>query len=324
MTKALSIAELAALAAAQEDQTETQTTTFDNDPPEAGVTVGRFIEYIEIGKHDGGQYQGKPKPPADYVRLTFELLHPKKNIKEYEVEGEKRERADRVSIRVAKKLSDKAKFKKLFNAMTYGRDIKHMAQMLGEPFIITIYHNVVEKEGVKKTYVNLDNDGVYGIKAPFVEDPLEGTRKDVPVRKEISPLRLFLWNNPTTETWDSLFIDGTREVKKDGGEVEHVSKNWLQESILDALNYKGSALEALIGGVADLPTDEVTDPEETVEEEEEIVEEAPAPAPKAAPAKAAAKPAAKPAGKPPVAAATKAAPKKESAADDALAALGLV
>lgn len=324
MTKALSIAELAAMAAAQEDQTETQTTTFDNDPPEAGVTVGRFIEYIEIGKHDGGQYQGKPKPPADYVRLTFELLHPKKNIKEYEVEGEKRERADRVSIRIAKKLSDKAKFKKLFNAMTYGRDIKHMAQMLGEPFIITIYHNVVEKEGVKKTYVNLDNDGVYGIKAPFVEDPLEGTRKDVPVRKEISPLRLFLWNNPTTETWDSLFIDGTREVKKDGGEVEHVSKNWLQESILDALNYKGSALEALIGGVADLPTDEVTDPEETVEEEEEIVEEAPAPAPKAAPAKAAAKPAAKPAGKPPVAAATKAAPKKESAADDALAALGLV
>lgn len=336
MTKALSIAELAAMAAAQEDQTETQTTTFDNDPPEAGVTVGRFIEYIEIGKHDGGQYQGKPKPPADYVRLTFELLHPKKNIKEYEVEAEKRERADRVSIRIAKKLSDKAKFKKLFNAMTYGRDIKHMAQMLGEPFIITIYHNVVEKEGVKKTYVNLDNDGVYGIKAPFVEDPLEGTRKDVPVRKEISPLRLFLWNNPTTETWDSLFIDGTREVKKDGGEVEHVSKNWLQESILDALNYTGSALEALLGGVAELPTDE-EQPEEEQEETDtseadaaaelarlRAAEQAHKDAAAKAKAKPAAKAAAKTAGKPPAAAASKAAPKKEAAADDALAALGLV
>jgi hypothetical protein len=326
MTKALSIAELAAMAAAQEDQTETQTTTFDNDPPEAGVTVGRFIEYIEIGKHDGGQYQGKPKPPADYVRLTFELLHPKKNIKEYEVEGEKRERADRVSIRISKKLSEKAKFKKLFNALTYGRDIKHMAQMLGEAFIITIYHNVVEKEGVKKTYVNLDNDGVYGIKAPFVEDPLEGTRKDVPVREAISPLRLFLWNNPTQETWDSLFIDGTRTVKKDGGGEEEVSKNWLQESILDALNYKGSALEALLGGVADLPTEETGEEPEEEQEEETVAEEKPVekPAPKAAAAKPAAKAAAKPAGKPPAAAASKAAPKKEAAADDALDALGLV
>lgn len=312
MTKALSIAELAAMAAETEDQTEVVTTSFDNDPPPAGVTVGRFIEYIELGKHDGGQYQGKPKPDAEYVRISFELLHPNKNIHEYEHEGEKKVRADRVSIRIAKKLSDKAKFKKLFNAMTYGRDsIKHMAQMLGEAFIITIYHNIVEKEGVKKTYVNIDNDGVYGVKAPFVEDPLEGTKKDVPVREPISPLRLFLFQNPTKETWDSLFIDGTREVKKDGGEVEHVSKNWLQESILSAKNFKGSALEALIGDVADLPT------EETVEETQ------PDPVEKVVAKKATAA-AAKPAEKPAAAKATKPAAKPEASANDALAALGLV
>lgn len=319
MTKALSIAELAAMAAETEDQTEVVTTSFDNDPPPAGVTVGRFIEYIELGKHDGGQYQGKPKPDAEYVRISFELLHPNKNIHEYEHEGEKKVRADRVSIRIAKKLSDKAKFKKLFNAMTYGRDsIKHMAQMLGEAFIITIYHNIVEKEGVKKTYVNIDNDGVYGVKAPFVEDPLEGTRKDVPVREPISPLRLFLWQNPTKETWDSLYIDGTREVKKDGGEVEHVSKNWLQESILDAKNYKGSALEALIGDVDDLPTEE-DDLIETGSAEPEKVAEAVKAATKQ-PAKAAAKAAEKPA----AAKATKPAAKPDASANDALAALGLV
>jgi hypothetical protein len=313
MTKALSIAELAAMAAEAEDQTEVQVTTFDNDPPEAGVTVGRFIEYIELGKHDGGEFKGKKKPDADYLRLTFELLHPKKNIKEYEHEGEQRVRADRVSIRISKKLSDKAKFKKLFGAMTYGRDsIKHMAQMLGEAFIINIYHNVVEKEGTKKTYVNLDNDGVYGISAPFVTDPLEGTKTAVPVREAISPLRLFLFNNPTKETWDSLFIDGTRTVKKDGGAEEEVSKNWLQESILSAKNYVGSPLEALLGGVADLPTDE--QPEETVEE---VVVEKPVekPAPKAA---------AKTVEKPKAAAAPKAAAKAAAPADDALAALGLV
>jgi hypothetical protein len=326
MTKALSIAELAAMAAESEDQTEVQVTTFDNDPPEAGVTVGRFIEYIELGKHDGGEFKGKKKPDADYLRLTFELLHPKKNIKEYEHEGEQRVRADRVSIRISKKLSDKAKFKKLFGAMTYGRDsIKHMAQMLGEAFIINIYHNVVEKEGTKKTYVNLDNDGVYGISAPFVTDPLEGTKTAVPVRDPISPLRLFLFNNPTKETWDSLYIDGTRTVKKDGGVEEEVSKNWLQESILSAKNYKGSALEALIGGVADLPTDE--EPEEISGEEMDAIETAAVagkPLTKEAPAKAAPKAAAKPAEKPKAAVAPKATPKAEGSANDALAALGLV
>jgi hypothetical protein len=314
MTKALSIAELAAMAAEAEDQTVEQTTTFDNEPPAAGVTVGRFIEYIELGKHKQADYMGKPKPPADGVRLTFELLNPKKNLHEYEVEGEKRIRADRVSIRISKKMSDKAKFKKLFNAMTYGRDsIKHMAQMLGEAFIINIYHNVVEKEGKKVTYVNLDNDGQYGIGAPFVTDPLEGTKTEVPVREAISPLRLFLFNNPTKETWDSLFIDGTREVKKDGGAVEHVSKNWLQELILSAVNYSGSALEALLGGVADLPTNE-----------EEVEEKTIAPDPKTTVTKDDPKKAAAAKEEKPKAAATKATPKKDSAANDALAALGLV
>jgi hypothetical protein len=307
MTKALSIAELAALAAENEDQTVVQTTTFDNEPPPAGVTIGRFIEYIELGKQKQADYNGKPKPDADTVRLTFELLHPKKNIHEYEVEGEKRIRADRVSIKVSKKLSDKAKFKKLFNALTYGRDIKHMAQMLGEAFIITVYHNVVEKDGKKNTFVNLDDDGVYGIKAPFVIDPLEETRKDVAVGEAISPLRLFLFNNPTQETWDSLYIDGTRERKLDGGATEQVSKNWLQEVILGASNYAGSALEQLIGGVADLPTSE----EEVEQPEEKPV----ATKPKAA---------AKPADKPAAAKATKPAAAKAAPADDALAALGLM
>jgi hypothetical protein len=312
MTKALSIAELAAMAAEQEDQTVEQTTTFDNDPPAAGVTVGRFIEYIEIGKHKQADYMGKPKPPADGVRLTFELLHPKKNIHEYEHEGEKRIRGEYVSIRVSKKMSDKAKFKKLFGAMTYGRDnIKHMAQMLGEAFIINIYHNVVTKEGTTKTYVNLDKDGVYGISAPFVTDPLEGTKTEVPVREAIRPLRLFLFNNPTKETWDTLFIEGTREVKLDGGGVEQVSKNWLQELIMSAVNYTGSALEALLGGVAELPVteDEAEKPADPVEK---VV------------AKAAAAKAEKPASEKPKAAAAKPAAKAKAPADDALAALGLV
>lgn len=318
MTKALSIAELAAMAAATEDQTVVETSTFTNEPIPAGRTIGRFIEYVELGKHAQPDYAGKKKPDAEKVRLTFELLHPKKNIHEYEVEGEKRIRADRVSIQIAKKLSDKAKFKKLFNAMTYGRDeIKHLAQCLGEAFIITVYHNVVKVDGKDVTYVNLDNDGVYGISAPFVVDPLEDTKTLVPVQEPISPLRLFLWSQPTQETWDSLFIDGTRERKLDGGATEQVSKNWLQELILSAKNYEGSPLSALLGGVDDLPTDEPATDDEIVDEP---VAEIPVEKPVAAKPKAAAKPVEKPA----AAAKPKAAAPKEGAANDALAALGLV
>lgn len=319
MTKPLSIAELAAMAAASEDQTVVETTTFNNEPPPAGKTIGRFIEYIELGKHKQKAFKGKAKPDADCVRLTFELLHPKKNLHEYEHEGEQRVRADRVSIRITKKMSDKAKFKKLFSAMTYGRDsIKHMAQMLGEAFIITIYHNIVTVEGNTNTYVNLDNDGVYGISAPFIFDPLEETKTDVPVREPISPLRLFLFNQPTKETWDSLFIDGTREVKKDGGAVEHVSKNWLQELILSATNYEGSAVAALVGGVADLPTREAHD---------HIDEHGEGSPPADTAAKVITKATAKPAAtkeKPAAAAAVKPKAKPEGAANDALSALGLI
>lgn len=315
MTKALSIAELAEMAEQTEDQSEVQVLEFNNDPPPAGKTVGRFIEYLELGTHAQKDYKGKPKPPASMVRLTFELLHPTKNIKEYEDAGEKKITGQYVSLVMAKKLNDKAKFYKLFLKMTYGRPIKHFARMLGEAFIIDIYHNIVEKDGKKQTYVNIDNNGEYGVAAPYVVDPISEERKDVPVRDNIRPLRLFLWDNPTKECWDSLFIDGTREQKNASGETEQVSKNWLQEKILSAVNYTGSALNALLGGVDDLPTDE--DKPEPKKEEKPAVKPA---------AKPATKPVAQPAEKATVKPKVKAPEKKKPAAggaEDALAALGL-
>lgn len=251
------------------------------------------------------------------VRITFELLHPTKNITEYEHEGTKKKRGQLVSIQIAKKLADKAKFWKLFHAMRYGRDdVKHMAQMLGEAFIITIYHNIVKGEGgaKDKTYVNLDDNGAYGISAPFIEDPISNERSDVPVQANIQPLKMFLFDNPNKECWDSLFIDGTREVKDDKGNVTQKSKNWLQAKILSATNIKGSALEQMLGGLDNLPTgDSVGEPEgEAVEEGEAI--ELPA-------EKVAAKPDKKPAATKPKA--NGAAKPAGGGADAALAALGL-
>src|SRR5690606_11965873 len=117
---------------------------------------------------------------------------------------------------------------KLFNKLQYGRaDKKHIAQMLGEAFILEVFHN--KSEDGKKTYVNLDKDGEYGIQAPFIIDPLTEERKDITVPAHIRPLRIFLWDFPNKETWDSLFIDGTRTMKVDGKDVE-VSRNYVQET----------------------------------------------------------------------------------------------
>lgn len=256
MAKELSLAELAAQAGEFEDQTETTTSTYDNEPPASGVTVGRFVEYIELGKHPSPDYNGKKKPDTDKVRLTFELLAPK-NIKEYEHEGEKRQRAEKITMSVSKLLGEKASFKKLFNAMVYGRaDKKHMAQMLGEAFILTIVHNVADKDGKKVTYANLnEKGGDYKIGAPFTTDPISQVTTPVPVPAALTPVKLFLFDRPTKGTWDSLFIEGTRTVKT-GDKEEEVSKNWLQEKIMSAKNYEGSALQSMLGGIAGLPSTE--------------------------------------------------------------------
>jgi hypothetical protein len=253
-----SIKDLVNEAAAIEDQTVDTGGggDYEYQPPEAGITIGRFVEYIELGKREQKPFQGKAKPDAEEVFLGFELLHPKKNIKTNDETGEKY--ADFIRIKLTKKMSDRAKFRKLMNKMLYGRqDIKHMALMLGEAFIITIHHNVVEKDGKKITYANMyDSSGEYTIGAPFKVDPLTEEKQAIPVPDNIRPLRFFNWSRPTKATWDSLFIDGTREVKKADGTIEHVSKNWMQEMIMSAKDFKGSALQALINEVDDLPITE--------------------------------------------------------------------
>lgn len=249
--------ELINIAVEQEDQTQVQTYSgFDYEPPPAGKTVGRLIEYVELGMQPQKPYRGKPKDPAEMVRLTFELLAPK-NIKEIEINNEKIRIADKISVTIKKSFSDKAKFKKLFDKMRYGReDIKHMAQCLNEGFIITIVHNTVKGVDGKpdRTYANITGeDGSFLIEAPFITDPIAETVTEVPVPEALTDVRIFLFNNPTKESWDSLFIDGDKTVKKEDGTEETVSKNWLQATIRGATNFAGSNLAALLEGAGELP-----------------------------------------------------------------------
>jgi hypothetical protein len=265
------IAALIAQAAGLDDQNERVTGPEFTLPPE-GITVGRFVEYVEIGMHPQKPFKGKEKPDAEMVYMKFDLVGPK-NLREHE--GQKF--CDQISIRVKLSKNDKAGYVALYDKMKYGRDkITHMAQMLGEAFIITVVHNKGDGEGAR-TYANMKTAGAAGvwqIGAPVVTDPLTGVATKVPVPAALSEIKFFGWNVPTQETWDSLFIDGERELDDGKGGKTVKSKNWIQELILSATNFEGSPLHQLLGGVdgLNLPTEE----EEAVEEvSEETTEEPP-------------------------------------------------
>jgi hypothetical protein len=240
-----------------EDQTEAKGAAFEHEVPPAGPTPARFIGYVEVGKRKQKPWQGKEKPDAEEVRLYFEL-NGKKHIREVEVDGVKKRVTNIITVKVAKKLSENAAFFKLLGKMRYGRDsVKHMSAMLGEAFLVTVVHNKnTGADGKEVTYANLrDADGNWMIGAPMYQtDPLDAdTLVPLPVPEVTQNPRLLLWDKPSKAQWDSLFIDGTREVKDAKGNVTTVSRNWLQEDIVqNATNFEGSALQALIGGLGAL------------------------------------------------------------------------
>lgn len=249
----------------------------------AGPTPARFVGYVETGLRPQRPYRGQEKPDAEEVRLYFEL-NGKAHKREVEGDGETKTFTNVISVKLTKKLGDRAGFTKLFRKMTYGRDsITHMAQMLGEAFIITIVHNEEKnpKEGKEpRTFANMkDGDGNWLIGAPrYQKDPLDPESwADVPVEEPTVQIKLLLWDAPSQEQWDSIFIDGTRTIKNEKGEEVEVSKNWLQEDIVsNAKNFADSPLAAMLGGVSELTLEEDVIDDEPEEEVKEPAEEKPA------------------------------------------------
>lgn len=269
----MQIADVQALvkkAAAKEDQTK-RTAFTGAEPPAAGRAMARFIEYVEMGIQPQPAFQGKPKAPAPSVRLVFELFG-KKYTSEIEVDGVKKIVQKKLYLTINKSLNKKAKYARIMDEMLYGRDkITHVAAMLGEAFIIDIVHREsVNAKKEKKTFANLDK-----ISAPFMEDPETGDRKAYAVPKPVSDLKVFLFDTPTIESWESLFIEAE-------------GKNFIQETIKKALNFKGSELEDMLSGADQIDTTPVTEevPEEIeqleeADEEIPMIEETPAPKAKA-------------------------------------------
>lgn len=212
-----------AVAVQRTDMTETSTGgAFESIVLEKGSYNCQYTEYVEYGKRTP-MYQGKPtdRPPVLNVKVGF-LFH----------DGQGNSVRIR-SLRLGVSNSEKAAFKKFFDRLNMNGDIQHAAQKLGQGFRMEV--DVIERDGKKYNTMKLET------LSPLPKfDPNTGDKIELP---ELKPedVKIFLWDNPTKETWDSLYIEGTNE--KTGK-----SKNFIQEDILQAVDYNGSPLQALLEG----------------------------------------------------------------------------
>lgn len=269
-----------ALAAREQLQDHTkEAPSFERRVIAEGWHVCRMVSYVEVGKRPQKAYQGKDKPPAYMVRIGFEMLSAK-DAQEIEIDGETRTVYPVHYELLALKVGDKARFTRLFKKLAYGRDtlhgqpLTHMAQFLGDAFRIKFVHKTVKgKDGQQdRTYANCYSaETGWMIEPPVIEKFDENGdslgKKRVKVDEPHIELSLLLWEAPTAEQWNSIFIDGSYVKKAKDGTEEEVSKNWLQEDIVNnALDYNGSALQMVVEGGAIDEDDELSLEEELDDE----------------------------------------------------------
>lgn len=186
-----------------------------------GYAFARLVEYVEFGKQPQ-EFNGKAKEPALEVQLGFALWG----------EGYQNEDGSPYVIRpwpFAISRNEKAKAYKLFKAMNWKGDKTAFPQLIGAAYLVKIVHNK-DREGKVRSSMDLNS-----ILPPL--DPVTKAPYPIPEARE-ADLRFFLWNYPTLEGWDSLYVDG----KWDDGR----SKNRVQETIVSALDFPGSPIELLL------------------------------------------------------------------------------
>lgn len=234
MSKLAAIQALAAQAAATgPDMTESVKGGSGSRLLPAGYAFGRLVEYVELGKHPQ-EFGGKAKEPALEVQVAFALWG----------QGYQNDDGTPYILRpfpFAVSRNEKAKAFKLFKALNWQGTATHFAQLVGAPFLVKIVHEAKSKTDA--TIVSrIDFDGFL---PPL--DPV--TKAPYPIPEAPEDLyELFLWDYPTKEGWDSLYVDG----KWDDGK----SKNRVQETIMSALDFAGSPLQQLLmsSGISALPT----------------------------------------------------------------------
>lgn len=190
---------------------------------ETGMYPARLVEYVEHGKQKN-QYEPS-KPPRDIAELRFAV---------WEIGEDGAMEGPYFVGSFGQTISnhERAGLKQFFDKMNWRNDAtkKHTAQFLGADCFLK-----VEKRQNKAKTAEYNVAVITEVQPP--RDPMTGQPYTFPELDD-DTYRLFLWDKPTKETWESLYIEGTN----DKGE----SKNFIQERIMKAVNFPGSALEQLL------------------------------------------------------------------------------
>lgn len=219
------------------DITETSTGGGERVLLETGKYLARFAEYVEYGTqvniHD------KNKPPRPVVRLGF-AVYP---FVTDEATGARSVSPTPVFVRtpdIAISNHEKAGLKKIYNKFNWKNDASktHVAMFLSEPFLIGVIKKKSKADATRE-YNAIDTNDIN----PAI-DPMSAQPYAVPAFRD-EDLRVFFWDMPTQETWDALYIEG----KTDDGK----SKNWVQDTMIAAVDYPGSPLEQMLTGSLSVP-----------------------------------------------------------------------
>lgn len=223
---------------AEVDMSETQSGGFSKLYPE-GYAFARLVEYVELGKH-AEEFNGKPKPPALTFRLGFAIWgKPPGQEETFHNEDGSPGIIRTYDMRISN--NEKAGSKIAFDRLNYKGKAKQFYQFIGEPFLI----HIIRKQGKDATKPPSNRIVLKDTLPPH--DPATGTPYNI-AEAPADLYRLFIWNRPTKQGWDSLFIEGQTDAGK--------SKNFIQEKCLAAVDFEGSPLQQMLSGAGELPSPE--------------------------------------------------------------------
>lgn len=246
-------------------------------PPAAGPCLLSLVAYVELGQQ---KYPARGKFPAgieEQVELVFEIHGKGHEPKELD---DGTFLPERVTVKLKKSLNEKAWYYKIFKQLNYAGKHTHMAQCVGEMFKGQIFHSTPAKEG-DRVYANLRDDNGYKFGAAvYNPDPTDLTTiAPFPTQRIHTELKVFLWDYASKEMWDSLYIDGEWEERKDEKTGKVItpakSKNVWQNKIKEAVNFAGSPISDIIGNdaVLDLPETDLASANAAAEQPESKAEE---------------------------------------------------
>lgn len=205
----------------------------------AGKALAVLTGYIESGLA-AHEYQGKSKPPTREMKLIFTIvggigMNTEGQPENYVLEAGQYPSIGTFFISVSN--NEKSKAVKWFQRMRQncfgsGGEIS-FAQFLGKAFLLPITHQQGKKDGKDTIYVNID--------PATVDKPIDPMTLQPYAIPEVpdEAYKLLLWDAPTKEQWDSLYIETPEDAEK--------SRNYLQEHLMQSLDFGTSKLAMLLG-----------------------------------------------------------------------------